>query len=533
MSKVATYLRGHLTGEVDSRTDIRRANAKDAGVLALTPEMVVSPRNTNDIRKVARFAWQLAEKGHVLPLTARGSGRGTSGGAISKGAIISLSAHMNSVFEYDEKQKLVRLQPGASIEAVQSALALRGTGIMALDGLDSRGTIGGAIADNAAGYMSAKYGSLDENVSQLEVVLANGDVLQTGKISKKEFNRKKGLQGLEGDIYRGVDAVLEEFADEIKTIHEQDNTGYNAIARVKQKDGGVDLTPLFLGSQGTLGIISEMILSAEFRSQHQDLAALVFASANAARDALDKIRSLNPAFLQYFDAALFDRAVQAGHALPWFQALGDGLAPQVVVLVGFDDFNARTRAKNCKKLRKWYDEAAGTALTIGDDQATQDSLQAALEIVHYTALPDKADLCAPAIYADCFVPAERFEDFTKALAALGEKLRIELPIQADGLRNAVSIYPQFALSKVGDRQKILRLCDEIAKLVNEHGGAIIGQQAEGRILSKFAYGQLDERRVALYSAIRKVFDPLGTLNPGVKQESDLRTLAAMLDGSSR
>ena len=196
MSKVATYLRGHLAGEVDFRTDLRAARARDAGILAIAPEMVVSPRNTSDIRKTARFSWQLSERGHALPLVARGAGYGISGGAVGRGAQISLAAHMNTIFEYDSKQRLARLQRGVTIQTLQSALALQGTGVLALDGLDSRGTIGGAIADNAAGYLAGKYGSLAANVSQLEVVLANGDVLQTGKISKRELSRKKGQQDL-------------------------------------------------------------------------------------------------------------------------------------------------------------------------------------------------------------------------------------------------------------------------------------------------------------------------------------------------
>ena len=89
MSKVSTYLQQHVSGEVVTDTATRRALARDASVLEITPEMVIYPRVTNDIRKVARFAWQLAEKGHVLPLTVRGGGNDETGGAIGKGVIIA------------------------------------------------------------------------------------------------------------------------------------------------------------------------------------------------------------------------------------------------------------------------------------------------------------------------------------------------------------------------------------------------------------------------------------------------------------
>lgn len=530
MSKVATYLRGHLAGEVDFRTDLRAARARDAGILAIAPEMVVSPRNTSDIRKTARFSWQLSERGHALPLVARGAGYGINGSAVGRGAQISLAAHMNTIFEYDSKQRLARLQPGVTIQALQSALALQGTGVLALDGLDPRGTIGGAIADNAAGYLAGKYGSLAANVSQLEVVLANGDVLQTGKISKRELSRKKGQQDLEGDIYRGVETILEDYADEINAIHERDQTGYNSIVRVRDRDGSIDLTPLFIGSQGTLGIISEMILRVDFRSQHLDTAALVFASADTARDMLDELRRFAPAFVKYFDAALVRRAVQVGYKAPWFQEVG-GKAPQAVILVGFDDFNARARAKGKKKLEKLCGSVADVSLVLDDDARA--SLSPLLDIARYSTLPDRAGVGMPPLLSDWFVPPERFEDFTKALAALGNKLRVDLPIAVDGLTELVSAYPLAPIAQASDRQKLMRLFDETARLVHQYGGAIVGQHGEGRSLSRFAYECIGARRVDMYRAIRKLFDPLGTLNPGVKQLNDVRQLAGMIDGALR
>jgi FAD/FMN-containing dehydrogenase len=284
----------------------------DAGVLKIVPEMVIYPRSTNDIRKVCRFAWQLAEKGHVIPVTVRGAGTDSTGAAIGKGASVVTTAHMNKIFEYDAKQKLVRLQPGVSIGALSQALSLYGTSIMSLAGSHAFGTIGGAIASAVAGPLAGKYGTIERAIDQLEVVLANGDVIQTGRINKRELSRRKGLQTFEGDIYRGIDGIIEESADILDNLRSNDATGYNTIADVKQKDGSFDLTPLFIGSQGTLGIITEMILRAEYRSLHYGVAALVFASANTARDALDDLCKMTPAFVEYFDAEFFNTAATCG-----------------------------------------------------------------------------------------------------------------------------------------------------------------------------------------------------------------------------
>jgi len=238
MSKVASYLQEHILGEVSTNPAILKAMSHDGSVLQQTPEMVIYPRVTNDIRKIARFAWQLAEKGHVLPLTARGNGADETGAAIGKGIIISFPAHMNRIFELDSKQKLVRVQPGLNADSLNEALMLHGIGIPALPSSSLYSTIGGAVANNASGPLSGKYGAMGDWVQQLEVVLATGDVLQTGRISKRELNKRKGLQTFEGEIYRNLDNLIEDnkqlIAEQL-SADERNNVGYSAIAKVKQK----------------------------------------------------------------------------------------------------------------------------------------------------------------------------------------------------------------------------------------------------------------------------------------------------------
>lgn len=527
MSKVAAYLRGHITGEVSTRDDVRSALASDTGVLSVKPELVVYPRTTNDIRKVTRFAWQLAEKGHVLPVTVRGAGTDSTGAAIGKGAVLVMPAHMNKVFEYDAKQKLVRLQPGATVSALNAALALHGTAVMPLVGSYPYGTVGGAVASAVTGPYAGKYGTIERAIDQLEVVLANGDLIQTGRISKKELNRRKGIQGFEGDIYRGIDGVIEEYADVLDQLKANDAVGYNTIADVKQKDGSFDLTPLFIGSQGTLGIISEMIMRAEFRSPHIALGALVFADANAARDALDDLARLNPAFLEYFDAQLFDTAATAGRAYAFYSEATQALKPASVVLVGFDEFNSRQREKHLKKLSKQFANRDGVVVVTADGDGAEELL-AALDVAHYTSLPDHVDTAAPALFAGFHVPTARLEDFARGLSELATKEHLELPLSGHVITNTYAVHPSLSLHKVSDKQKVFKLLDELTKLVYAHGGTMIAEGGEGRLKTRTIYAQLDEKVIEMYEAVRKVCDPFGTLNPGVKESVEVRTLAGML-----
>lgn len=527
MSKVATYLRGHLSGEVSTRLDVRDALSTDRGVLRIKPEIVIFPRSTNDIRKVARFSWQLAEKGHVLPITARGAGTDTSGASIGKGISLVMTAHMNHLYEYDPKQKLVRLQPGVSIDTLNKALGLYGAAIMPFVGSHGMGTVGGALASAVAGPYAGKYGTLDGVVEQLEVVLANGDVLQTGRVSKRELSRRKGLQGLEGDIYRGIDGLIDEYADVLDTLNANDAVGYNTIADVKQKDGSFDLTPLFIGAQGTLGIVSEMILRAEYRSLSSDAAILVFDNANTARDALDSLVQLSPALLDYFDAALFDLAHVHGKTYEWYERAKETIKPAAVVVAMFDDFTERQRAKHLKKLTKTYGASADIVLTTAEGAAA-DELLTALDVTYYTELPDKAEQASPDVFGGFHVPTGRLEDFTKAITALAHKHHVLLPLSGHVVTNTYRVHPMLDLKKVGDKQKIFKLMEDLTKLVYSHSGTMIAEGGEGRLKGGFIYAELDKRLVELYGEIRKVCDPHGIFNPGVKQANDVRGLSEQL-----
>lgn len=522
MSKVTEYLRGHLLGEVSVRLDDRKAVSTDEGVLEQTPEMVVYPRNTNDIRKIMRFSWQLAEKGHVMPLAARGAGRDTTGGSLTKGVVLDMGRHLTRVYEYDSKQKLVRLQPGATNSSLTEALLLQGASVMPLLS-DSKSTTGGSVANYTAGQYAGKYGSIANAVDKLEVVLANGDLLQTGRISKRDLDKKKGLQTLEGDIYRGIDALIEDNAALVAKLPPEDSSGYGGIAFVKDKSGSFDLTPLFIGSQGTLGFISEMILKAEYRSMHVDVAVLVFDNADKAFDSIDELEKLNPMYVEYYDARLFKAAAKAGRVYPFYSP--DSKA-EAILVVGFDDFSERHRDKMLVKTDKIAKKLGATCTTGKGIKALE--LDVARDVARYTAMPDQSAEESPDVFGRFYVPKLQFDSFMGALKGLEQTLHIDLPLSGWALAGSYAVHPVLALHKVGDKQKLLKALDELAKLIIAHNGTLVTDGGEGKLKVKFVEQGRDPAVTALYHDIKKVCDPHGILAPGVKVNGDLRGVVALL-----
>ena len=530
MNKIAQYLNEHVLGEVTSAESVRRRFSRDGSILHIMPELVVHPRVTNDIRKVARFTWQLAEKSHVMPMTIRGGGTDKTGAAIGEGIIINTLAHLNKIIYINPKhqEQAVHVQPGVIFGNLNDTLKSHGMIIPTFPSSAHYSTIGGAISNNISGPQSGSFGPIGNWVTRLEVVLANGDVIETSRINKRELSKKKGLQTLEGELYRKIDGIIE---DNIKIITDDifantsDNIGYPGIAKVKKRDGSFDLTPLFIGSQGTLGIISEIVLRSDYYNNEESVVISSFVDAGAARDAADMLISLKPTSLDYIDGNLFNIAKSYGKK---YSFLGKDMEKAVgaALIISFNESGrgANRKTKQAKKILSKFETNIFTS-----ENYSVDEINALREIGSITIQPEENEESTPPLIDGASVPTTRREEFVTALAELAEKHHISLPIQINWLNGIVHTRPVLNLHHIGDKQKTLKLISDYTDLIAKLDGSICAESSEGRLKTNAAYAHLDDKILDIYAQIRAAFDPLGTMNPGVKQKNDFKKLVQALD----
>jgi FAD/FMN-containing dehydrogenase len=501
MSKITQYLNEHILGEVTGNESVRKRFARDGGILSITPEIVVHPRVTNDIRKIARFTWQLAEKGHVLPLTVRGSGSNHTSSAIGKGIIVNTIAHLNDVIYINQKGKdqFVHLQPGVIFGTLNETLMSHGLIISAYPASKLYGTVAGAVASNTAGVVAGKYPKIGDQVQRLEVVLANGDLIETGRINKRELDKKKGLQTFEGEIYRKIDGIIE---DNEQLINEQitkygtESTGYSGIAKVKDRDGSFDLTPLFVGSQGTLGIISELVLSTDFYNEEESVIVATFSDATSARKAASDLLPIQPTTLNVFDGQLYDIAHTHGKK---YLFSGTATNDQVgaVLVVSYRDYSDRTRRRKTKKTIKKLSKVQTTIYSSNDHPIEE--LDAIREVYSVILQPDTKDESVPSLIDGSSIPVDRIEEFSSSLSELAKKHHLELPTIINFLTGAVYARAPMHLKQLSDKQKVFKLIADYAKLVKEFEGTLCYTESEGRLKATALYENLDETVVDLYS----------------------------------
>lgn len=527
MNKIAVYLSQHLSGEVSSAQSLRKHYATDGSILSISPEIVAFPRVTNDVRKIARFTWQLAEKGHIVGVTPRGFGGDPTGAAIGKGIVIDMSKQLNSILEIATKDKLIHVQPGVSLSTIDNTLKWQG---LSLPGAVYRGIRDVSVAGAIANDMLGDNGRIGDSIKKLEVILANGDIIETGKLSKRDVSKKLGLQTFEGEIYRKLEGLLEDNEELIKQIAEdatRDNTGYKRIAEVRSKDGSFNLTPLFVGSQGTLGIISEIVLKTDFYAVDETHAVIVASSVQTARDLSERLLELNPTELRVVDGALLRRAAKNGST---FSVLGSVEQTGAIVYMRFNDFSVRAQDHKLKKLKKLLKKI--NMVAIDSTERDPDDFRTITGLVQTLQLGSNDDTHVPIpLINGVSVPANRAEEFELAVADLASKHHLELPLELDILAGTYNTYPLLKLDSVGDKQKIFKLLNDYAVLVDKCGGAFTADGAEGRVKANASWAVVDEAHAHLYEQVRAIFDPFGTLNPGVKQKNDLRSLVGSLRSS--
>lgn len=531
MSKIAQYLNEHILGDVTTDIAVRKEFATDASIVTAKPDLVVYPRAVSDIRKVVRFTYQLAEKGHVIGITPRGSGSNMTGAAVGKGITLATRAHMNRIFEFDAKQRLVRLQPGVTCLALNESLKLQGYYLPAVPAHTPDSSIGGAIANGIVGASGPQSSAILDHTEELEVVLANGDVIQTRRLSKRELAKKMTQTDFEGQIYRALDNLIEENQQLIDTIDQTafDASGYASIARVKQKNGSFDLTPLFVGSQGTLGVVSEMIMKVDFYGDEQIMVAAAFSSQQALHDVFDDVCKLSPEQVSVIDGKLVAAAHEKGYQHELLtSAKAEKSRVAGVLRCTFSDFNERTRKRKAKKCQKLFEKFGATAVHMSESQAELDEI-AALDGVVYSALrTTTTESIASPFFTGVYIPPERCDEFIGALHKLELQYTVTFPYAGDVVRSIYDFYPQFTYRTVQERQKMLKVYDMFAGLVAAHGGSIVATAGEGRVKSPFVRKQWSPELTKLYDAIRDIFDPYGTLNPGVKQTTELREIVGLL-----
>lgn len=530
MSKIAQYLQEHVNGEVMTSVDARRYFATDGSIFTIPPALILYPRDENDVRKTTRFTWQLAERGRLIPITARGAGTDQAGGALGSGIMMVFPAHMNRIVDFDSKSGMVVVEPGINYGKLQQTLHTHGRFLPPFPASLEYSTVGGAVANNASGEKTIKYGDTRTFVRGLRVVLANGEVIETRRLSKREVSKKLGLATFEGEIYRALDALLDESAEVIESSGlgvTKNAAGYD-IRDVRQKDGSIDLTPLFVGSQGTLGIVTEIVLATEAYSPDTHLIVAYFDDLKQAQSAVLELREdekTMPSAMELVDAKLLELVDQLNPNQ--LKNVINKPFPQLVMLIEYDNGKESQRKKLVKRAQKILGKYASHT-EVETDPMKQEQLwkirhSSAAVVAHV-----EGNTKALPIIEDGIVPAEKFSEYVQNVYALFERHKLRAAVWGHAGDANLHLQPYLDLVQLGDRQKLFRLLDEYYTMVINMGGSTSGEHNDGRLRAPYLEPLYGKKMYEVFQKVKQIFDPYNIMNPGVKINVALEDVKPLL-----
>jgi FAD/FMN-containing dehydrogenase len=506
-------LQGHLLGSVTDNAEALDYFSTDASIFQLVPEGVVYPKNTADVRKTLTFLSERAAQGKVVGVTARGKGSDQTGGAIGRGLQMVFPAHMNRLLQLDKDS--VTVQPGLLYGSLQQTLHSHGRFLPPYPASLHYSTIGGAVANNAAGEKTVKYGATRQFVKSLRVVLADGSLIEAKPISPRELNRKKGQSDLEGEIYRKVDGLLLDNAKAIQAAAPKTTknaSGY-ALWDVRGRDGSFDLSQLIIGSQGTLGVVTEITLKTLPYNAKTTLLVGYFDDLAKAGQAVEKLLPLRPSALELVDYHLLEYLKQ--QRPQDLEGVVPDILPKLVLLVEFDDASHLQQAIRSRR-------ASRILLRLSSSQrvTTNPIEQAALWKLRHSAaaaiwMNNSSQRALPFI-EDGIVPVAALPQFLEKTYKLLRKHNLDIAVWGHAGDANLHLQPFLSLAKPKDVDKLYKLADDFTKLVMSLGGSLSGEHNDGLLRGPYLKELFGAEIYDLFGQVKAAFDPHGILNPETK-----------------
>ncbi len=426
--------------------------ARDATPLfSAPPDAVVFPASTGQVSAVLQLATQ-----HRVPVVPRGAGSNLCAGTVPlQGGIMLVLTRMNEIFEISKDELLVRAQPGATTSTVSDAAAAQGLLFAPDPGSRTVSTVGGNVATCAGGLRGLKYGVTRNYVLGLEVVLPTGEVIRTG-----------------GRLWKDV--------------------------------AGYDLTRLLTGSEGTLGVITEVTLALLPMPSTARTGVAYFSSLSDAGRAVTAVLGAGvvPATLEFLDATCIS-------AVEDYAKLGLRTDAGALLLFG-DDGEADAVERNLARMGELCTEQGALDVTVAREVAESEALLTARRC----SLPALSRLNTLTVLEDVTVPRPRLPEMVDRINAVAE--RHDLLIGTFGHAGDGNLHPTAVLDARDDDavERTHSAFGEIFSAAIELDGTITGEHGVGAAKLPYLRDRLGDDQMALLRRIKTAFDPAGILNPG-------------------
>ncbi len=531
-------LAAKIQGDTEWDEATKELYSHDTSMFEIVPEAVVFPKNTNDVKAVINFVNENKQKHPGLAITGRSGGSDMSGGAINESLIMDFKRYMNNFDEVQGDSQVA--QPGANYVDFEKTSLEKGMIFPSYPASRELCAIGGIVMNNAGGEKSLIYGKTEDYVRRLNVVLADGNEYKIEPLNKDELDKKINQGDFEGNLYKQVYEMLEHNYEKIKASKPRvtkNSTGYKLWDVWDRETGIFDMTQLFVGSQGTLGLMTEVELGLVKQPKHSGVLVGYARDLEHMGEIIEILKKHEPTAIEAFDEHTI------GFAFRFFLKFREGIGwwglfktairlipdafilmrgiPKMIFMASFDhdDYDViKSRLDSLRdeiKVKHWR-------ITLEEAETEEKSERFwMMRRKSFKLLRDNVKggkHTAPYI-DDVVVPSEHIAKFWPEIKAILDKYELLYTIAGHLGDGNFHIIPLMNLSDPKERAKIEPSMMEVLDLVKKYDGVLSGEHNDGLIRSPFLEKMYDKEIFALFKKTKEIFDADNIFNPHKKTDS--------------
>jgi len=505
-------LDGGLQGYLRTDEASRALWSTDASIYLRKPVGVVVARSENDVKLALGAARELG-----LSVTPRGTGTSLAGQATAPGLALDVS-EMNRVVEVDVEGRRCVVEPGVVQGELNALVEPRGLVFGADTSTSDVATLGGMVGNNSAGMRSLVFGTTADQILSLRCVLPDGETVDLRPLPRREAEDRARGDDAEGRLLRGAmeigtrygGEIRRRFPDMIRRV-----SGYGLDALVDPDT--LDLTGLVCGSEGTLAVVTR----AEFRlhplPEARAMASFEFDTLAAAARATVDFLGMGPSAVELLDDVAIGRARQTPayrDSTAFLQGGPDAEPPKAILLVEWSGAEAELDERFAgieEVAREVGARSVAPLRTKAEMYQTVRLRKSTLPLLLGTTEKEKP----VAFVEDAAVPPQRLEEFVVRFEEIVERAGTWACFYGHASVGCLHVRPALDTGDPEGVARMRRIGEKVADLVVECGGSISGEHGDGLSRSEFLGKMYGPEILRAFSEVKALFDPKGTMNPGV------------------
>lgn len=526
-------------GDIETSSKTLEKYSHDASLFEVKPEAVVFPKHSGDVQALVKWVHTENKKLRIdqkkISLTVRSAGTCMAGGPINDSIIVDVTRYLNKLGEVDLATKTIVAQPGVFYRDFEKKTLAKKLMYPAFPASKDICAMGGIIGNNGAGEKTLRYGKAEKYVIATKVVFNDGNEYVVKPLSRLELDAKIVQGDFEGNLYKSLFETIEKNYEAIKNAKpkvSKNSAGYYLWNVWDRDTETFDLNKLLVGSQGTLGIVTEATFQLVDVDPASNVLAIYMNSIERVGDLAKKLTSYNPDSIESFDKYSLRLAFKFfGDFLTsmglWkfialsIQMIPDGIKilrggiPELVVIV---EVTGKTDHEVKEKLIAINEGIAsfGYETHICRSKSEADKYwRIRRESFNLLRKHVQGKRTAPFI-DDIIVDPQHLPEFMPKIQKILDDAKFVYTIAGHVGNGNFHIIPLLDMHDVSNRDLILKISDQIYDLVLSYGGSITAEHNDGIVRTPYLEKMYGPFIMGLFRFTKSLFDPENIFNPGKK-----------------